>query len=204
MHRLLPVVFWSSLLIGCQETSSPQAQKRNSASDNLPNLASALDSTPVAKPTTEYLDLKTISLNGSQPLITKTAALFSVLGKPDSLITTDDYCMPFYNGRFKVAYCKESIVEVYHDTAIVSSLNFRRNPKLVLQTPSIRLSHTTNLAELAKHFPEAVKNQHTINYHKKGKRIGIWLQEGPVPNDYSWLLIFYDGKLESIDHHTTC
>jgi len=202
MDKFLRAFCCSWLLTGCQEHPLPKEEKL--APPTALPVSPALKAHQVAKHAAEYLLVQGPALNGKSELVSKTTTIFRLLGQPDSLITTDDYCAPFYDKPFKVAYCKESVVEVYGDTAVVSTIDFRHNPKLELQTGTITLSHRTTLAEVAKHFPNAVKNRQSIDYFRKGKRQVVSLNTGAVPSDYSWLLFFAGEHLESLELHTSC
>lgn len=204
MNKLLRAICCSLLLMSCQEHSSPKEEKLASPTSTSQSSSINIKAHQVPSRSAEYLVVEGLVLNGQSDLVSRTATIFRILGQPDSLISTDDYCMPFYDKPFKVAYCKESIVEVYGDTAVVSSINFRHNPKLELQTPIITLSHSTTLAEVAKHFPNAVKNRNWVNYSRKGRRQVVSLETGEVPSDYSWMLVFAGEKLESIALYTSC
>jgi len=154
----------------------------------------------------EYLDWSTAKLNGRLPMLSTTKAVFQELGQPDSLVTPDmnEVCMPYFDKPFKFAYVKSAEFEICGDTAVISTITFRHQPQLMLQTGNVKLNSRTTLSELAKSFPIAVKEQYELNVHKLGKVITVNLAAGPIVTDYSWLLMFKDGKLVRIDYYTPC
>ncbi|GAB2776390.1 hypothetical protein GCM10027175_12770 [Hymenobacter latericoloratus] len=93
---------------------------------------------------------------------------------------------------------------MYGDTAVISSLDFQRQPEIELQNPTLPLTRNTTLASLATVFPYAVKAQQVLDVYQVGKRVVVTLQTAKVPNDYTWLLFFHQGRLESIELHTPC
>ncbi|GGG59087.1 hypothetical protein GCM10011378_38890 [Hymenobacter glacieicola] len=202
----------TGLFLGsCQETGSvseiPAALPNPAAASPATSISAA--ASPALPDTTsiEFIDSDEVTINGTQHLVGRTASLYKVLGRPDSLVAPNmlDYCMPYYDNRsFKCAYYGRSCVEVYGDTAVVSSLNFKRHPGLELHSEGLRLSRTTTLASLGKVFPQAVKKQSVLDVYKTGKRVAVVLQSAQIPNDYSWLLLFHNGLLESIELSTPC
>jgi hypothetical protein len=155
----------------------------------------------------EYLDWDAVKLNGKLPLIGKTADLYKLLGQPDSLVSPDfnDVCVHYFDDKiFQYAYFKESRAEVYGDTAVMTSIDFRHNPELELKTPTLRLNNKTTLASLAKIYPQAVKKQGELDVHKVGKRIEVSLAMGRNVSDESWLLLFDKGLLVEIQWFMAC
>jgi hypothetical protein len=201
-----------SLLVAlgsCQE-SAPQKDAANTV--DKATTPTSVDTSTVepaaarAPSPNEYIDWETATINGRQPLLGKTEALFKALGHPDSLANPDmnDVCVSFYDRKFRYAYFKGSVVEVYGDTAVVGSLDFRYNPQLELHTPTMRLSHATTLEALAKQFPQAVKEQYSLNVYRIGKVTAVNLATGKDPSDDAWLLLFAGGKLIKIDYWMPC
>jgi hypothetical protein len=193
-------------LVGCQDSGSREAANKP---NNRPT--SANDTTEVEREVAyapgEYIDWNTTTINGKQPLVGKTTELYRVLGQPDSLVSPhlDDVCVSFYdNKRLKYAYFKHSQLEVYGDTAVIGTLDFRNNPQLALHAPTILLSHATTLQALAKVFPQAVKDQHIINVQDLGELTAVEVATSKNPSDDGWILFFDKGKLVRIDYWMPC
>ncbi|TGD82910.1 hypothetical protein [Hymenobacter wooponensis] len=196
-------------LTACQESGSRQdtatarrAEARRQAADT-----SEVEPEVAYSPSpNEFIEWKTATINGTQPLVGKTAALYRLLGQPDSIVSPnmDDICVSFYDKEFKYAYFKNSLLEVYGDTAVIGTLDFRHNPKLSLHTPTMRLGQATTLEDLAKEFPQAVKDQHTINVQDLGELTAVELPTGKTASDDGWILFFDKGKLVRIDYWMPC
>ncbi|GAB2474049.1 hypothetical protein GCM10011375_24960 [Hymenobacter qilianensis] len=108
-------------------------------------------------------------------------------------------CVNYFDNKvFQYAYFKESRAEVYGDTAVITSINFRQNPALELTTPTLTLNSKTTLAELAKIYPLAVKNQGELDVHRVGKRTQVSLAMSKIMSEESWLLLFDKGLLVKI------
>ncbi|WP_141106506.1 hypothetical protein [Hymenobacter gelipurpurascens] len=197
--RLLAFSLCGMLLGSCQETTPRDIA--TAAPD-----VSADSAMASAETTGEYLDWETASLNGKQPALGKTEALYKMLGQPDSVVkpNMNEFCGSFYDKPLQYAYFKQSVVEVYGDTAVIGSLNFRNNPQLELRTAAIRLNHNTTLDELTKRFPQAAKKQGSVDVEGLGKLTTISIPTGKTPNDDAWLLFFDGGKLVRIDYWMPC
>ncbi|MVN21199.1 hypothetical protein [Mucilaginibacter arboris] len=154
----------------------------------------------------EYIDFNSVRINGKLPLITKTTLLYKLLGKPDSIVVPnmDNICTSFYDKPFKQAYIKKSNIEIYGDTAVVTSINFESRFSLDLKTKTIRLNHNTTLLELQRLFPNAVKSQTELDVDKLGKAVSVSLALSERFSDGSWLLFFKNGKLVRIDYFMPC
>ncbi|WP_460620702.1 hypothetical protein [Hymenobacter tenuis] len=194
-----------SLLLGaCQEANTKQE-------DDLVNRAARIEkaqrkAAAAAEENDEYLEWNTVTIGGKQPLLGKTQDLYQALGQPDSLVSPNlnEVCTSFYSRKFQYAHFKQSLAEVYGDTAVLESIDFRHNPGLALHTPSITLTHNTTMAELSKLFPLAVKAQNAVTVDGFGKVRAVRLATGKTPADDAWLLFFDKGKLIRIDHWMPC
>lgn len=153
----------------------------------------------------EYISLKSAKINGKLPFLTKTNLLFKLIGKPAKLIKPDlnDYCGSFYNKSFKLATVNGVEAEIYGDTAVVRSINFKKSPNLSLNTPKIVLNHNTTLAELKKYFPDAVKASAPLNDINLGKTVAVSIAI-EKKSDNLWLLLFQNNKLVRIDYYIPC
>ncbi|QJX47634.1 hypothetical protein HMJ29_12045 [Hymenobacter taeanensis] len=191
------------VLAGCQDSGSQNAT--TTTDTTAANDTTALEQEMVFAPG-EYIDWNTATLNGKQPVLGKTAELYRVLGQPDSLVSPNmnDVCVSFYDQKFQYAYFKHSQLEVYGDTAVIGTLDFRSNPQLALHTSTMRLNHTTTLDDVAKEFPEAVKGQHMVTVENLGQLTAIPLATGETPGDDAWILFFDKGKLVRIDYWMPC
>jgi hypothetical protein len=156
-----------------------------------------------SKTNAEFIDWSSVKINGKLPFITNTKDLYQSLGQPDSIVTPvyeDVSIAYFYNDKFKFAYFKDSEFEICGDTAVLSYLNFERQPGLVFNAGSLTLSHNTTLDELKKIFPKAVKSRGKSIVDKIGKCTGISLATSKYYNDDLWLLFFRKGMLIRIDY----
>jgi hypothetical protein len=191
-------------LAGCQESGSQKMDAANRANARAADTAAM--EREVAYASGEYIELNSATINGKQPLIGKTTELYRVLGQPDSLVNPnlDDVCVSFYDQEFKYAYFKQSLLEVYGDTAVIGTLDFRSNSQLALHTATMRLSHATTLDDVAKEFPQAVKDQHIINVQDLGELTAVEVATSKTPSDDGWILFFDKGKLVRIDYWMPC
>lgn len=166
------------------------------------------DQAPTRKPRavkSEYIGFKSAKINGKIPFLTKTNLLFNLIGKPDQLSKPDlnEYCGSFYNKVFKLASVKGVDAEIYGDTAVVRSINFKKSPDFSLATRLINLNHNTTLADLKKVFPNAVKSSVLLNDVDMGKTVAVHIAIEKELED-SWLLLFQNGKLVRIDYYRPC
>ncbi len=154
----------------------------------------------------EYISFDAVRINGKLPLITKANLLFKLLGQPDSIVVPnmDDVCVSFYDKPFKQAYIKKTAIEIYGDTAVVSSINFESNYHLEFTTKTIRLNHNTTLLGLQRLFPNTVKSKSEWDIVKLGKTVTVRLPTSKQLTDDSWLLFFKNGKLVRIDYYMPC
>lgn len=192
----------SGMLAGsCQQNTRPET-----VATPATTIAVAPELPAAVRASAEYLDWETATINGTLPLLGKTVDLFKLLGKPDSLVTPDmnDICVSYFDSQFQDAYFKQSNWEIHGDTAVVRILVFRDNPKIALHTPALLLSQATTLAELARHFPEAVKARGTMNVQNWGKLTAVNLNTGKTASDDSWILFFEGNKLVRIDYWMPC
>ena len=116
----------------------------------------------------------------------------------------DQECVSFFTRTFRRGYARGTTVEVYGDTAVVTSLDVQRQPSLTLQVGRLRLNHATTLADLAKSFPRAVRRQGPLNDSELGPVVAVSLAPGRVPSDDQWQLLFKNGKLVRIDYWMPC
>ena len=153
----------------------------------------------------EFLDFDAMRLNGKLPFITKTKSLFKLLGNPDSLITPkEEECTPFFDKPVQFAYFKNSVFEVFGDTIALTTINFKNNRKINVNTPLITLNYQTTLKDLEKLFPNSVKDKYPLDHYELGKVTAVNLRTSKNHSDDSWLLLFIDDKLISIHYCTPC
>ena len=153
-----------------------------------------------------FLDFDAMRLNGKLPFITKTKSLFKLLGKPDSIIipNPDDFCSPYLNKPVQLAYYKNSVFEIFGDTIVLTNINFKNNPKINVNTPSITLNYKTTLKDLENIFPNAVKDKYPLDHYELGKVTTVNLRTSKNYTDDSLLLFFINDKLISIQYWTPC
>ncbi|MFD2144103.1 hypothetical protein [Mucilaginibacter antarcticus] len=155
---------------------------------------------------TEYIAWDEARINGTIPMITTTKLLYTALGKPDSIVTQnmENVCVSYYYDRpFKNVYIKGSSFELYGDTVVISSLNFRQ-PGVIFTAGKLRFDNRTTLSAVAKLFPKAVGDQSNVSLENNEKVISIRIETGKVVNDSAWHLLFKNGKLITIDFWMPC
>lgn len=156
--------------------------------------------------TTEFLEWQAARINGRLPLQSTPRAVWRELGQPDSLVAPDlaQECVSFFSRPFRRGYARGTTVEVYGDTAVVTSLDVQRQPALTLHAGPLRLNHSTRLSELARTFPQAVRQQSPLNDSELGQVTEVTLPTGRTPSDDHWRLLFKHGKLVRIDYWMPC
>jgi hypothetical protein len=155
----------------------------------------------------EYLDFKKVTINGRLPLITDTISLYKLIGKPNQVIipNMDDVCVSYYDKSFKELIYKSTNFELYGDTVVLSSMNFKDSPNLYLKIGKLILNHQTTLKDIEKIYPKSVKFKSQINVYKLGNLTSIYLQVGQNSlSDSSWVLFFDNERLIRIDHSMPC
>ena len=152
----------------------------------------------------EYLDWASMRINGELPFLTSKDSLIHFVGLADSTVNPDDVCVSFYDEPFEYGYFKGIEVEIYGDTAVITSLNFRESHELFVKTPMMTLSHRISLTELEALFPNAVKAKREIDIYGLGPAIAVTLRTAKKPTDDAWLLFFSEGKLIRMDYWMPC
>lgn len=153
----------------------------------------------------EYLDWKMLKINGTVLMKNTTKLLYQLLGKPDSIVkpNMDNICVSFYNKPFKYLYLKGIQFELYGNTAIFSSIDFRRS-NIKLKCDNLTFDTNTTLTSLSKIFPSAVKEQEKMLLDAEGEVMSIRLDTSKNPGDDAWILMFKNGKLIRIDYWMPC
>ncbi|WP_187262695.1 hypothetical protein [Pontibacter beigongshangensis] len=196
---ILQVVFF-----GCQ---SPSAETELSE-----NTFPAEPATPVAQAAatgenTEYLDWRSLRINGKYPLVTTVKNMDGLLGKPDSVNTIDwnETCSSdFRNESSKLAYYSAYLFELFDDSLDFQSVDFRKNKNVFLQSNDLKLNAATTLEEIKKRFPNAAQNMEKVNVDEVGEVETISLPPSRDYSDGQWLLMFQEGKLIRIDDWFPC
>lgn len=189
-----------SLLALTSCTDQEQPQQSTTA---VPATTTPVTSRP---DTAEFLDWQAARINGRLPLQSTPRAVWRELGQPDSLVAPDlaQECVSFFSRAFRRGYARGTTVEVYGDTAVVTSLDLQRQPALALYAGPLRLSYHTSLRELAQTFPQAVRQQSPLNDSELGQVTEVTLATGRAPSDDHWMLLFKNGKLVRIDYWMPC
>lgn len=197
-------------IAGCDRTATIH-QKNRTAVPVESNQSNKFSVLPVVKKSpkinSEYIQWDDITINGKLPLLTTTRELFSLLGKPDSLVRQDlnEVCTSFYDDKpFKNAYFQDSEFEIYGDTAVVSYINFKSNPNIFLKTSLVILSSKTTLAEIKKLFPKSAESLSELNVQNVGRTMAINIPNSKQASEGFWLLLFQNGKLLRIDDYFPC
>jgi hypothetical protein len=117
----------------------------------------------------------------------------------------DDVCVSFYNKNFKEVRYKSTNFELYGDTIVLSSMNFKDSPNLYLKIGKLLLNHQTTLKDIEKIYPKAVKFKGHIDVHQLGNFTSVYLKISQNQlADSSWILFFNKEKLIRIDHFIPC
>lgn len=202
IHRAASLLLIGSLaLSGCTEPERPQQPTK--VAPPTPETAPAASRSD----TTEYLDWTAARINGQLPLQSTPQAVWQLLGRPDSLVTPDwgQECVSFFSRTFRRGYVRGTVVEVYGDTAVVTSLDLQHQPHLTLHAGRLRLSYATTLTELAKFFPQSVRRQGPIDAYELGQvtEVSLPVSRALVDED-RWRLLFKNGRLVRIDYWMPC
>lgn len=152
----------------------------------------------------EYIDWRSIRINGKLPLLTSKDLLFQFAGPADSIVAPGDVCVSFYDKPFEHGYFRGIEVEIYGDSTVITSLNFNKNHDLFVNAPRITLNHKTTLSDLQTLFPSAVKDKRQVDIYRFGMAIAIELRTAKDPTDDAWLLFFSDGNLIRMDYWMPC
>lgn len=152
----------------------------------------------------EYLDWRSMRIYGELPLLTSKDSLIYFVGLADSIVAPDDVCVSFYDEPFEYGYFKGIEVEIYGDTAVITSLNFRENHELFVKSAMMTLSHRISLTDLEALFPNAVKAKREIDIYGLGPAMAVTLMTAKNPTDDAWLLFFSEGKLIRMDYWMPC
>lgn len=195
----LPVIFF-----GCQSPSAETEQPENT----FP----AEPTTPIAQAAAtgenaEYLDWRSLRINGKYALVTTVNNMDSLLGKPDSIHAIDwnETCSSdFRSESSKLAYYGAYHFELFGDSLDFQSVDFRKNKDVFLQSNDLKLSSTTTLEEIKKRFPNAAQNMENMNVDEIGEVETISLPPSKTLSDGQWLLMFQEGKLVRIDDWFPC
>jgi hypothetical protein len=178
------------------------ASAQNTKASVLAKTTSDVYKIDSSKTNDEFIDWNLARINGKLPMITNSKDLYKLLGQPDSIVTPnyDDVSVRYYDLKeFKYAYIKESQFEIYGDTAVISFLNFEKQPDLEFKAGTLTLNHNTTIAELRKLFPKAVKERSKLIVDQMGRLMGIRLETSKYMVDAAWLLFFRKNKLVRID-----
>ncbi|GAB2987094.1 hypothetical protein GCM10027049_28710 [Mucilaginibacter puniceus] len=167
------------------------------------SVTSTTDTAAFLNNSDEYIDWDSVRINDVLPPISTTKLLYKTLGNPDSIITPNVECVSFYDKPFKTAYFKGSSFELYGDTAVISTINFKQSG-ITLTAGKLVLSGNTTLADLGKVFPKSVKDKSTVVIDTFGEVISISVNTGKTRAEDAWALFFKDGKLVQMDYWTPC
>lgn len=212
VHKIKNIIFYTFVvlslpLFGCHNLAVDKRADLKSKHVSTIEILTAHQALVLTTPVNqEFISGASVKINGKLPMITQTKALFSMIGQPDSIVAPDmnDVCTSFYDKEFKYAYLNNTQIEIYGDTAVLSSLDFRNDSELSLKTPKHSFSRNTSLASLKKDFPAAVKEQFELNVQEIGETVAVRIPTSQEPSDDSWLLLFRDGKLIRIDYYMPC
>ncbi len=196
-------------MFGCQNSAAdknaePEITNTSKANSLPPQKSETKAQVPALNE--EYINWDSVRINGKLPMVTKTTALFNLIGKPDSITDPNmsDVCVSYYYKDFKYAYLNNTKIEIYGDTAVVSSLDFRKGSELKLKTPTYTFDKNTSLESLEKFFPVSVKEKYELNVYGIGKTVAVSIPTSKEPSDDSWLLLFLNGKLIRLDYYLPC
>ncbi len=184
----------------------PALDENSDTLKNVPDTINTISTTDtIAYPhsSDEYIDWDNVRINDVLPPIGTTKLLYKALGKPDSIITPNIECASFYDKAYKTAYFKGSSFELYGDTVVISIINFKQSG-ITLTAGKLVLNGNTTLADIAKVFPKAVKDQSNVVIDTFGEVVSISVNTGKTLAEDAWALFFKDGKLVQMDYWTPC
>ncbi len=195
--RLLLLLFALPIL-SCQNSKTVKLATKAAKDTSVVLPTTIADSAAI-----EFIEYSKLKINGKLYFDCNLNDLYTVLGKPDSLVMATDICISAFNSdSVYYAYFDNTFAETYKDSASVSSVDFRSG-KVRLVHPDFILDRNTTLESLRKYFPAAVKAASPVNTDI-GDAIWINLQTDRQPTDFQWLLIFQKGKLARVDLNTPC
>ncbi len=203
LYFFISFLLFAVIFYACK---GPALNENSATLKNAPvttNTILATDTTTLYRSSDEYIDWNNVRINGVLPPIGTTKLLYKALGKPDSIITPNIECASFYDKAYKTAYFKGSSFELYGDTVIISTINFKQSG-MTLTAGKLVLNGNTTLADIAKVFPNAVKDKSNVVVDTFGEVISISVNTGKTLADDAWELMFKDGKLVQMDYWTPC
>jgi hypothetical protein len=190
--------------LSCQ---SPEVETEQQAIPEATAPARTVDQTAIVRQNTEYLDPRSIRINGKFPLSTTVSNINGLLGKADSILSIDwaETCpSDFRDEDSKIAYYGGYQFEQFGDSLDLQSVDFRIGKDTFLQSNNLKLNSSTTVEELKQHFPNAVKDAHKMDVSGIGEVDVIALPPSEALSDGQWLLMFQDGKLIRIDDWFPC
>lgn len=187
-----------------QESSLPEA--------NIDSLETETSKTFVQASSTgensEYLDWRSIRINGKFPLTASVKNIEGLLGKADSVVNIDwgRTCSSSYRSNdSRNAYFGGMEFEQFGDSLDFHLVNFSKDHSVFLQSGDLKLNHATTLEDIKKHFPNAVRDISKGFYFIDGKETdAINLPPSKELSDGQWILMFQNGKLIRIDNWFPC
>ena len=147
-----------------------------------------------------------VKINSVIPLFTGFAEVKDKLGKPDSILSSDeDECAMFFqNRKYRHFYVKGIEFEATSDTFVFRSIDFR-NSSAFLSTPKFRLDKNTTTADLQKYFPNSFNKKFEREIYGVGFVKILHLN---LNNDYlgeaNWTLFFNDKQLIRVEYWISC
>lgn len=204
------LLFLLPLFISCTEKNSKS--EKGIIKSNILDARSNNNNTPDTNQTSnqktglEFLDWDSLRINNRLPLLCKKRDLIELLGKPDSTVVPNmnDICTSYFETEFKYMYFGKSQFETRADTAVISSISFKKYNRIKINSGSIVLDNTMTIDKLASLFPNAVKLKEALYLDGEGKVMCVRLATSKVVSDNAWLLFFLGGKLIQIDFWMPC
>lgn len=190
MKELIPL-FASFFLLFCHSSDRniPEKENYNAVENNCLDLLQWNQ---------ERLDIDSMTISGGIPLNTSIKDLYTLLGKPDTVI--QDY-INFTNSereglKSQTFYFKNIQYIAFNENAYVQSINFENNTLKVIH-PKITLDGNTTIADLQKTFPQSGRLARGMGSSFTGY---MQLRTSKNWSDISlWFLIFKNTKLVRMD-----
>lgn len=186
------------LFIGCKHPTKLSTAKVNKIK--------LLDSLKNKEPdTAEYIDWWNSKINGIAHPISLTKNLYRALGNPESTSSLITNISGYYPDRtFKYIAIKGCQFELYGDTAVMKSLDFKKS-NLKFITQNTTLDGNSTLTSLVKIYPDAVNYQSKV-YDKDEEFDAVDLPVtkpimAPLDDRRHWVLLFKKGKLVELDYY---
>ena len=185
-------VFFALCLLYCQ------SKEKNNNGDRIDNLQAGYHCIDLTKLNRECLDIDSIIISSNIPIKSTVKELFSILGRPDTIIPVlpDFIHTPQGNLDSRVIYYKDIRYYTIKESAYIQSINFE-GTDIQVTHPKIVLSKSTTIMDLQRVFPLSGYmlrgGGQTFNGFMELRTSKRW-DVGAI-----WFLVFKQSKLIRLD-----